>query len=82
MLEFETLLEQYENIEKLASGGQKVVYSAEHPLYGAVVLKICKNKSPRLEREIEIITTGKFENSPKYLILEKSNIMVIILCIL
>ncbi|EGO8832897.1 serine/threonine protein kinase [Enterococcus faecalis] len=65
MLEFETLLEQYENIKKLASGGQKVVYSAEHPLYGAVVLKICKNKSPRLEREIEIITTGRFENSPK-----------------
>lgn len=65
MIEFNELLNHYKNVSQIASGGQKVVYSACHEIYGSVVVKVCKYKSPRLEREIKIVTTGEFKNSPR-----------------
>lgn len=55
MLTFEQLCQSYSSLSRLPKGGQKIVYKANHPDYGKVVIKLCyKGGDPRIAREIEI----------------------------
>lgn len=55
VLNFEELCSNYRNVELLARGGQKIVYSAEHSTYGTVVIKLYfRLDDPRSQREIDI----------------------------
>lgn len=51
--------------QPLATGGQKIVYEALHPLYGKVVVKILKEKDDRTSREIQIVRDNDFRAVPK-----------------
>lgn len=61
----EELFVKFDNVERIAKGGQKTVYSAKHKEFGDVVVKICFNKNERLVREINLVSTGNFVNTPK-----------------
>lgn len=55
MMTFEEFCNTYSNIEMLARGGQKIVFSAHHSKYGDVVIKLFfRLDDPRSLREIEI----------------------------
>lgn len=55
MLAFEAFCNAYSNIEMLARGGQKIVFSARHSKYGDVVIKLFfRLDDPRSLREVEI----------------------------
>lgn len=57
MKSFEDITADFLGVEKIARGGQKIVYKAEHPKYGKIVVKIfIENNDTRLLREIEIST--------------------------
>lgn len=57
---------QLENITKLKTGGQKVVYDAVHAEHGNIVLKIVLHdgNDPRILREIELVKNNAFPNVP------------------
>lgn len=57
---------QLENITELKTGGQKIVYGAEHKKYGNIVLKIVlqSGDNPRVLREIKLIKGNLFPNVP------------------
>lgn len=48
----------------MAEGGQKIVYSAVHPEYGDVVVKLLFRKDARAEREISILLKEGFHHVP------------------
>lgn len=65
-MDFSELCSSYSNVELLARGGQKVVFSAMHSQYGSVVIKLYFHPSdPRTEREIEISSTLHLESVPQ-----------------
>ena len=53
-------------IKELKIGGQKAVYTANHKIFGAVVLKLIPDdtQDQRILREIEIVRLNKFPNVP------------------
>lgn len=55
MQTFSDFQKTFKNLSLLGRGGQKIVYSAEHPDHGCVVIKLYfRLNDPRTEREIEI----------------------------
>lgn len=55
MQSFDEFQKSYMNFTPLSRGGQKMVYSAEHSIYGKVVIKLYFNiDDPRAKREIFI----------------------------
>jgi serine/threonine-protein kinase len=64
MLDFKDLEAKFSNITQIARGGQKVVYSATHPIYGGVVVKLFFKIDSRSEREIKIGTDFSFDCVP------------------
>ena len=66
MLEFKEFKRGFVSFsdEPIASGGQKVVYRAEHPRYGALVVKVLKEKNERIAREIKIVHDNNFVSVP------------------
>ena len=67
MKSFDDITLNCKGVEKIARGGQKIVYKANHPDYGNVVIKLfIENNDTRLLREIEISTNLlKSEYVPK-----------------
>jgi len=53
------------DVKQLARGGQKVVYSAIHPNYGNIVIKLFFNTNDRSKREIDISLDFKLKCVPK-----------------
>ncbi|HUM84334.1 MAG TPA: serine/threonine-protein kinase [Lachnospiraceae bacterium] len=65
-MDFSELCAKYSNVALLARGGQKVVFSAIHKIYGDVVLKLYFHPSdPRTQREIDISSKFQFDSVPK-----------------
>lgn len=66
------------SLRVLKSGGQKDVYAAESADYGSVVLKLmpmgANGLSPRIRREIEIVTSRTFTGVPR--IFEQGSVTV------
>jgi len=54
LLDFDLVKSILTNFVQLARGGQRVVYSATHPTYGNIVLKLFFNLDARSQREIDI----------------------------
>lgn len=54
MYDFDSLKSMLTELTQIARGGQKVVYSGKHPLYGDVVLKLFFKVDARSQREINI----------------------------
>ena len=50
---------------EIAKGGQKIVFSALHPMYGDVVVKVLLKVDARTMREIEIMNTHQFNAVPR-----------------
>lgn len=50
--------------QPLSRGGQKVVYSAFHPVYGDVVVKRIINPDERIDREVSIVRSNEFMHVP------------------
>lgn len=74
MKSFDELRNYVKNIESLARGGQKIVYSAQHPEYGEVVIKLFFSlDDPRSQREINIGQNTEFDCIP--IIYETSNLI-------
>jgi serine/threonine-protein kinase len=65
MRDFEELKAVLFDLQQLARGGQKVVYSATHPTYGSVVVKLFFKTDARSQREIDISTETDFDCVPK-----------------
>lgn len=61
---FDELKSQFTGMTLLARGGQKVVWSAQHPQHGKTVLKLYFSVDARAKREIEISQTLKLERVP------------------
>jgi serine/threonine-protein kinase len=51
---FDSIKETLTNFSQIKRGGQKVVFSAIHPKYGDIVIKLCFNIDVRSQREISI----------------------------
>ncbi len=65
-MDFSELCSSFSNVELLARGGQKVVFSAMHSQYGGVVIKLYFHPNdPRTEREIEISSRLLLDSVPK-----------------
>lgn len=65
MKSFEELCVTLRKVKQLARGGQKIVYSAEHPEYGDIVVKLhFKLDDPRSLREIDIGQNNEFNGVP------------------
>ena len=60
MRDFDTIRSMLSDLAQLARGGQKVVYSATHPVYGNVVLKLFFKTDARSQREIDISENAEF----------------------
>jgi hypothetical protein len=60
MRDFDSLKATLTNVSQIARGGQKVVYSATHPTYGNIVLKLFFKMDARSQREIEISENSDF----------------------
>lgn len=57
MIKFEEITSKCSGVERIARGGQKIVYKADHPEHGDVVIKVfIENGDERLMREIDIST--------------------------
>jgi len=54
MLDFDEMKLTLKNVRQLARGGQKVVFSAIHPQFGNVVIKLFFKMDARSQREIDI----------------------------
>lgn len=65
MRDFEELKATLSDLQQLARGGQKVVYSATHPAYGSVVVKLFFKTDARSQREIDISTETDFDCVPQ-----------------
>lgn len=67
----EEVLKDYSEYEKLAEGGQKVVYRATHPEYGVVALKLGEVDSgvrqERIRREVVVLRDLDSDYYPKLL---------------
>lgn len=55
----------FSDMTLLTRGGQKIVYSANHPNLGEVVIKLFFNSDSRSRREIDISTALEFDCVPK-----------------
>jgi serine/threonine-protein kinase len=64
MLNFNEMQNSFKNVALLDRGGQKIVYSAEHPKFGNIVIKLYFKLDSRSEREIEIGKQLKFDCVP------------------
>lgn len=65
MRDFRDLEAGLSNLRQIARGGQKVVYSATHPAYGNVVIKMFFDSNARSQREIDISKEMQFDCVPK-----------------
>ncbi|MCH3975181.1 MAG: serine/threonine protein kinase [Bifidobacterium tibiigranuli] len=67
MLSLDEFKGQFSSFEEhpMARGGQKVVYCAEHPIYGDVVVKLLFHSDARSEREIKILQQSGFTYVPR-----------------
>ncbi|MCL2077514.1 MAG: hypothetical protein FWH08_03810 [Oscillospiraceae bacterium] len=65
MRDFTELEAILSNMTQIARGGQKVVYSATHPIYGNVVAKLFFKTDARSQREIDISADFEFDCVPK-----------------
>lgn len=84
VMTFEEFCNEYSNIEMLARGGQKIVFSAHHGKYGDVVIKLFfRLDDPRSLREIEIGKQFQISAVPTiyetgHLLYEKSDTLYIV----
>ena len=65
MRDFKELEATLSNLTQIARGGQKVVYSATHPTFGNVVVKLFFKTDARSQREIDIGSETNFHCVPK-----------------
>jgi len=65
MRDFDEMKASLRNVTQLARGGQKVVFSALHPQYGDVVVKLFFKTDARSQREIDISESLAFDCVPK-----------------
>lgn len=66
MISFDALKSSFNNVSLLARGGQKIVYSAHHPEYEDIVIKLYFNlDDPRSLREIDIGLNNEFSCVPQ-----------------
>lgn len=65
MRDFKELEATLSDVVQIARGGQKVVYSATHPTFGSIVVKLFFNKDARSQREIGISAYLDFDCVPK-----------------
>ena len=65
MRDFKELEATLSNLVQIARGGQKVVYSATHPTFGSVVIKLFFKTDARSQREIDIGSEINFDCVPK-----------------
>ena len=65
MRDFKELEATLSNLTQIARGGQKVVYSATHPTFGNVVVKLFFKTDARSQREIDIGSEINFDCVPK-----------------
>lgn len=61
---FDSLKAMLPDMTQIARGGQKVVFSATHPSYGAVVLKLFFKTDARSQRELDISQSSDFDCVP------------------
>ena len=73
MSDFDSIKSTLTDLAQLARGGQKVVYSANHPTYGNIVLKMFFKMDARSQREIDISENVNFDCVP--VIFETGNIV-------
>jgi serine/threonine-protein kinase len=64
MRDFDSLKETLLDVMQIARGGQKVVFSATHPNFGAVVVKLFFKTDARSQREIDISAESTFDCVP------------------
>ena len=64
MRDFDSLKSALTDLTQIARGGQKVVFSAVHPTYGEIVLKLFFKMDARSQREIDISENSKFDCVP------------------
>jgi len=64
MRDFDSLKSTLTGLTQIARGGQKVVFSATHPEYGGVVLKLFFKMDARSQREIDISENSDFDCVP------------------
>ena len=64
MRDFDSIKSTLTDLTQIARGGQKVVFSATHPKYGSIVLKLFFGIDARSEREIEIGEAFGFDCVP------------------
>ena len=73
MRDFDEMKASLQNVAQLARGGQKVVFSAIHPQYGDIVIKLFFKMDARSQREIDITESIAFDCVP--LIYETGHIL-------
>jgi eukaryotic-like serine/threonine-protein kinase len=56
-----------QNVSVIGQGGQKIVFSADHPQFGRIALKLIDDAAmdERARREIDIVTSGQLMNVPR-----------------
>lgn len=64
MRDFDSLKTILKDLTQIARGGQKVVFSAIHPTYGNIVLKLFFRMDARSQREIDIYKNNEFDCVP------------------
>jgi serine/threonine-protein kinase len=64
MPDLEALKAHLTDFEQIARGGQKVVFRATHPTYGAIVVKLFFKTDARSQREINISQNSEFDCVP------------------
>jgi len=64
MQDFDKMKTSFQNISQIKRGGQKVVFSATHPEYGDVVIKLFFKMDARAQREIDISENTIFDCVP------------------
>lgn len=81
----ESFIAQFSNIKLIAEGGQKKVYSAEHPDYGSVVIKSGEygysTTLDRISREVNLLKVIESKYYPKnyeFIVDRDSRIFVIV----
>lgn len=64
MRDFDSLKAMLTDLTQIARGGQKVVFSAIHPTFGSIVLKLFFKMDARSQREIAISEHSEFDCVP------------------
>jgi serine/threonine-protein kinase len=64
MCDFDSLKATLSGVIQIARGGQKLVFSATHPTFGAVVVKLFFKTDARSQREIDISAESTFDCVP------------------